>query len=383
MIASRYNSKISFYLIVGSILSFGASIFLLQLFLVLLALMWISEKNSDKRKTFDRITFWILLFGFVRIVSIIFSEYFSISSESFYKEALFYLSFFSFSYYLKLFNKDKIIHIAAVFILSAILSAIIGITQFNLSLVERAQSFSSGFSLFSSFLLTGLGLALCFPKNEVKYFDSYKAVGIAIILSGVITSLGRTNIIISILLLTAALIFKKISVKQGLIISIITAVICLVSFNNNNVAVTQRIEKPVQVSDRDIIYEGALMIYSEHPILGFGPRTFSKIFPLKEKLTDKGVNSWHNDFLQMYFESGILGLTVFISMLIAVVVYLVKNIKKKNKENVNEITWGILFSICGLILSSFTSGFITSIILSIIFSFLIALFSSITFYKDS
>ena len=59
---------------------------------------------------------------------------------------------------------------------------------------------------------------------------------------------------------------------------------------------------------RDTIWRGALMLIGEHPFVGFGPRTFLSVFPLFDQMTVRGVSSWHNDYLQVYMESGLLGL---------------------------------------------------------------------------
>ena len=51
-----------------------------------------------------------------------------------------------------------------------------------------------------------------------------------------------------------------------------------------------------------------MMLITRHPLVGFGPRTFTEIFPLFQEMPVKGVGSWHNDFLQIYMESGLVGL---------------------------------------------------------------------------
>jgi len=73
-----------------------------------------------------------------------------------------------------------------------------------------------------------------------------------------------------------------------------------------------------QVSDfsalmngRDVLWRGAVMLIDDHPLLGFGPRTFPAIFPLFDEMPVRGVGSWHNDWLQIYMESGLLALAAF------------------------------------------------------------------------
>src|SRR5690606_26080575 len=148
------------------------SLFLLQLFAGLLVIFWLFESNENKKKSFDLIAASVLLFGLVRILSIIFSEYSSVSVHSFYKEALFYLGFFSFTYYLKSFEQKKIFNLIYIFTAASAVVALIGLILFNFKFVDRAQSFSSGYSTFSSYLITGLGIAVCISNllKEKKLF---------------------------------------------------------------------------------------------------------------------------------------------------------------------------------------------------------------------
>ena len=112
----------------------------------------------------------------------------------------------------------------------------------------------------------------------------------------------------------------------------------------------------------------------KHTFLGFGPRTFQQIFPYTNEFSDKGIGGWHNDFLQVYFESGIAGLMTFL-FLIFLIIYN-GNISFKLNNICNP---GIFLSLIGLILSAFTAGFITSVVLSIVFVFLLTIFGSYTY----
>jgi O-antigen ligase len=350
----------------------------------LLSIIWLIESFENKRKAIDIFFTLILIFCIIRILSIIFSQYPAESVKSFYKDALFYLSFFSFSYYLKSFGKEKIKSISYVFIISAAVISLIGLILFNLKLVERAQSFSSGYATFSSYLLAALGVYIALPfNNKNKYNWIFWSLGLSIILAGIITSMGRTNIAIAILLFIIGISFKKIKPKAAVLILIFTAVLSLISFQNNKLEVTQRVEHPTVLSDRNILIKGALDLAFCHPILGFGPRTFHNIFPYVNELSDKGIGSWHNDFIQVYFESGILGLIAFLSIIIVFIFYSIKYLRNhKTNSEFNEIVFGLLLGFIGLVLSALTAGFIDSPVLSIVFAFLISLLSAILFHSE-
>ncbi len=385
MITTRFNEKLVFYLFAASVASMMLSIFLLQLFAGLLSFLWLFEKLENKRKAVDLFTALILIFGGIRILSIIFSQYPSVSSQSYYKDALFYFSFFSMSYYLKVFDKKRLMQIIYVFVISASIVSLIGIIMFNLNIVDRAQSFSSGYATFSSFLLAALGMMITvIYADEKKYAWVLVPLGAGIMLTGIVTSLGRFNAFVALLLFVGGILLGKIKVKHAAIIIFVTFFLALISFFNNSSGVSQRVEHPGQLSDRNILYEGAAKIWSEHPVLGFGPRTFHNIFPYFDRLADKGIGSWHNDFVQVYFESGFAGLIVFIAIIITVLLKGIRFVRRKELDFISKnLVTGILLGFSALVLSAFLAGFIDSPVLSIVFVFLISLLSGEIYHTSA
>jgi O-antigen ligase len=341
----------------------------MQLLFAIIFVLWVIEKNSEKRKVFDLFTLAIIIWGIIRIIAVLFSQYPSESNEVFYKEALFYASFLSLQFYFKSMSKEQICNVIKYFIVGGVLSSLTGIAQFNFHLVDRAQSFTSSYTVFSSYLLIVLPIVLFLPQNVLN--EKIRITSIIIIAAGLITSLGRTNIIIAAILVFFSLFMKRISILSFLIIIIITALISYLSFENNKKEITNRMVNPGTLSDRDVIWKGASELMLKHTFLGFGPRTFQQIFPYTNEFSDKGIGGWHNDFLQVYFESGIAGLMAFL-FLIFLIIYN-GNISFKLNNICNP---GIFLSLIGLILSAFTAGFITSVVLSIVFVFLLTIFGS-------
>ncbi len=379
-ITSRFNQNLYFYILVASVCSFLLSLFLLQLFVGTLSILWLFDKFSEKKKAFGIFSKVIFIFLLVRLISILFSNYPGDSNQAYYKDALFYFGFFSFDFYLKTLDKKRIKIIVYSFAVTAAAIALIGLGRFNLSLVERAQSFSSGYSTFSSYLLVGFGVLGCLPINIKKGFI-FKPLLMALIFSAVVTSLGRTNIVTIIVLFIAAFFLKKINIKEASIIILLTLIISAISFYNNSVEASARMKQPTSLSDRDILLRGTKDLFLEfkNPIFGYGPRTFKDIFPYREMLMDKGIGSWHNDFIQIYFESGILGLAALLTIFMAAYYFLIKLLKDNIDNNYKIILLGVLLGLSGLILSALTAGFIDSPVLSLVFAFLISLVSSINY----
>lgn len=379
-VTSRFNPNISYFLIIGVVVSFLLSLALLQVFAGALCLLWIFEKWIEKKNAFDVFSKVFLIYLVVRIAALIFSEFPEVSVQILYKEVLFYLCFFSFSFYLKSFDVEKIKTIVYYFSFASAVIALIGIVRFNLSIVERAESFSSGYATFSSYLLTGLGCSLIFSGNgkKVKYFKWLRVFAAAVILAGIITSLGRANSVIAAVMLIASLLLKRMKPLQFIYIILIAAALSYISFHNNSIQLNQRIEAPTQLSDRDIIYKGASEIFLTHPLLGYGPKTFTEVFPHREDFADKGIGSWHNDLLEVYFESGFMGLASYLLLIFSVFFYQIKFlIMGKDRGEARTIIYAVLFATEGLFLSALVAGFINSPVLSLVFAFLIGVQSAV------
>lgn len=379
-VTSRFNSNIFYFLIIAVVVSFLLSLALLQVFAGALCLLWIFEKWNEKKNAFDIFSKVFLIYIVVRLAALVFSEFPEVSVQILYKEVLFYLCFFSFSFYFKSLDVEKIKTIVYYFSFASAVIALIGIVRFNLSIVERAESFSSGYSTFSSYLLTGLGCILALAENakKIKSFMWIRIFAVSIILVGIVTSLGRANAVIAVVLLIASLLLKRMKLLQFIYIVFITAGFSYLSFQNNSIQVNQRIEAPTQLSDRDIIYKGAGEILFTHPLLGYGPKTFSEIFPNREEFADKGIGSWHNDLLEVYFESGISGLVAYLLLIFSVFFYQIRFlIREKDGVHARTIIYAVLFATAGLLLSALAAGFINSPVLSLVFALLVGVQSAV------
>lgn len=379
MLKSRFNSKIIFSLLIILSISFVLSLFVMQLAAGILFVLWLFEKYEQRKKAFDIILKFIVVFGLVRLISIFLSEYPQSSYESFYKEGLFYTSAAVIPFYLKTLDKKSIQTLFLAFIIGAAVMSLVGSARYFLNQVERAQAFTSSYAVFSSYLLAAFSVALFYPK-KIKNNSQillWSAVYIFILI-GIVTSLGRANIAIALLILASAMLFKQIPLKQIIILGIFFLIGTSIYIYNPPASMEQRVENITQLSDRDIIWQGAKEISLEHPLLGYGPRTFHQVFPFKEKFVDKGIGGWHNDFLQIYFESGIAGVISFIVLLFVIIKTSFNQLKnKKTEAELKLLSASVLAAIAALLLSALFAGFITSVVLSIVFVFLISFLSRI------
>jgi O-antigen ligase len=145
-----------------------------------------------------------------------------------------------------------------------------------------------------------------------KYFVPSKMIWLLLLIIVVVGILFTFNRIHWALIVMIFFIFGVFRERKLVLIVSILAAIIVIAVPMFRERLVELIFFSRNLSDRDIIWQGASMIYSEHPIFGFGPLTFREIFPLFEKLVDQNISSWHNDYLQVYIESGAVGLIAFL-----------------------------------------------------------------------
>ncbi len=384
IVNSRYNQKYIVWLFAALSISFLLSLVTLQLFAAILVILYLTEKFENKKIAFGKIEIAFSIFILARIISILFSDFPQASNQAFYKDALYILGFYAFGFYFRILNIDSIIKVVNIFINSAVAVSIVGILFFVTSTKDRAASVVSGYATFSGYLLCAFAILLSVKFFEKRKFDwiifSAKA---AILLTGIVLALGRGDFAVAIVIFILAILLRKIKIKEFAFIVILTSIISVISFSVNTKEISGRVENPTGYSDRNILWSRAYELSCENPVLGFGPRTFKNIFLKENKLTDKHVASWHNDYITIYLESGALGILSFLILISIIYYYGIRSIIKndKNKFSFNLIL-GTLLALTSIFMSAFLSGFINNPILSVLFAFLLALFSSLHF-KDS
>lgn len=371
---NKDNFPYTIILIVTSSMIF--SLFLLQAVLVFLLIAYIWDCIEKKRILLFKspLDNAFLFYVIIRILSIILSTNFSLSAQYFYKEIIFYSFFFIFNYYLSTKEEKYHLLLIKILIVAAIFSSIYGTSKVLLGIVDRAESSTSGYFTLGTFLTTIYAFVLSSGNNKKLFFNRYAwTFSLLIILVGILFTYNRTHWgIVVIITLFIGFMRERILLLIVLILGVLT-IILIPSLTERFI---QLLEFNQNLSDRDVIWNGARILFFEHPFTGFGIGTFRNIFPLFEQLTDKGVGSWHSDYLQLYFESGLFGLGAFLFLMYKIFLVGIKTIKSKLlSENETNFIFSILLSITTLYLTALLSGFILSPINSIQFFLLISLLS--------
>jgi len=113
------------------------------------------------------------------------------------------------------------------------------------------------------------------------------------------------------------------------------------------------------VWERMQLWQGTWSMIKEHPFLGFGINTYSNYFPRFKPPEYFSLAYTHNCYLQMWSETGIIGLAVFLALIITVFVITGRNLKRKVKSGLEGYI--LLGLICGYLAYLVQAGFDTNL----------------------
>ncbi len=265
--------------------------------------------------------------------------------------------------------------------------------------------FASSFLVIIYGLIQYFGLAIgdfYIPKQRPifstfgnpNFFSSYLVVSFPVFLGFFLQEKRKNTLLIYSLLSIAALMFTY---SRGGILGFLFSIILFLIFQKERIKILK--EKRfiilvvlvflifiyftrniwVKKTERLLIWKDTLVMALKNP-LGVGLGAFHTSFPqyasneLLEKLppTKFIVNYAHNEFLEVFAETGIIGLIIFLSI---IWVFFKEGIEKI-KSNKDFITTGLLASAGGILLQSFFSVNMRFTVSAIYFYFILGLFSS-------
>jgi putative inorganic carbon (hco3(-)) transporter len=348
------------------------SIALAQILSYVIIILAIIQFIKEPRRIKTPFDIPLLLFILIRIVSVFFSVDGVISMRTLHTEIPYYVLFYAVSQQ-KAFTQVRLMQsLLWMFILSAVIGSCYGIISVFSGHQARAESFTSGYYTLGSFLTIILAILLVLGKS--KMFEMKRWLWYALIMivsTGLILTLNRIHWGIMIVLLIGTGIVQE----KKLLGAVIVLFGCLLLLSPS---VSRRLDQAIHfsenLSDRDILWKGASMIWLNHPILGYGPGTFKEIFPIRNELNDVKIGGWHNDGIQLVIESGLLGLMSF--LLLIYTMYRKVFIKLRNMKSDDEkikILLALLVGMSTILFSSLTGSGFLDMLIRIMFVFLLAM----------
>ncbi len=376
-LAQKFD-KIIFYLMLVYVFGSPFSISLAQLGLVPAVLLWLFKAvfiNKGKfYGTFIDIGIIICLLG--ELITSIFCEY-PASAFSGYQGEWQIITIWLLLNSIKVKEAKKLINVLFV---ASTLTAIYGIYQYfsgwdivrHRELVSNATVASTynivgGFGLhltyggfFMMVALVGLSLAIIYYKDDIKKFWMYVA-GTSIIIFSVYGTFARSAWIGFIAGLLTFIFLK--SRKFFVIFVVFLTLFIILLYNVNSVfhyKVSSLEFENIKKSYRWQIWTIATRIINDHRLIGVGNGNFIKYY---DKYKDKGwrekIGHPHNDFLNIYLTSGIIGFVGYMLIWILLSIKAIKFIININDTYTKNIMIGLFSGIVSFLVAGLGQCYFT------------------------
>ncbi len=300
------RATISLLALVCLTVIFSTSI--VQALVVVLFLVVVARLVFDRSFTFRRTPLDLPYLAFIagRVVSIFFSQDFSESLPALYIEFFYYVVFFLVTQSIRRDETAAARLLVSVLVFAGVVAALIGILKVVLFQEPRGSSTTAGVYTLGGYLCAVLPLALISVRaGSSEWVRRLRWVVPLTICSGIVMTFDRLHWGgMAVILAVAAMISRG----RKLLLLLYAALALFLILPSVRLRLERMVEYGDFTSGREVIWAGASGMLADHPIVGFGPRTFVNVFPLFDKLPVAGVGSWHNDYLQVYMDSGLIAL---------------------------------------------------------------------------
>jgi O-antigen ligase len=223
----------------------------------------------------------------------------------------------------------------------------------QISGAQRATGFYGGWTVFGS--VTGIALVLGVYTAIAERLFKHKILNAALLLlcaMGLAVSECRVEWLAAALaLLPAGLLYHRRLAALAMVA--VAAAFMLAAPLRERIL---RLSDPLQdLIDRGTIWTPALDLISQAPFLGHGLNSFRDVFPesLRHSMFDPGAGDWHNVYLQVAVESGLLGLAAFLLLLGGALYAAYVGIRNAPNRNEQALAWGLF---CGLSFFAIAGG---------------------------
>ncbi|MDP8240546.1 MAG: O-antigen ligase family protein [Candidatus Hatepunaea meridiana] len=314
-----------------------------------------------------RIGYAFLLFMIFRMVSVLHNLHLNndIRDLQFPLLAMVFLAVIGWSKYM---DVKRVKRVESVWFWMVVIACVIGIFKYIIGFETRigppfgariihSDSLAEGnYSTFAKFLTITL---LYFGIGWLKTVDlrriRLQVVGVCLIGCGLLLTFSRGC------WLAVAAVFTGLMVKErpklvGLILIGVALLVLSIPYARERIM--QSLSPSDWSSGRAELWQVAFDRSQEQLFLGFGLGSFDAIVTpeIKAGFPDKGVGDWHNQYIQIFMENGLIGLLLFgwlIFELFAGYRWLLKNTTDKDAV---RFAWGGIAMLCGfLVFSMFTT----------------------------
>ena len=187
-----------------------------------------------------------------------------------------------------------------------------------------ALGFTADVNFFGLILVTLFPISVWFIEEKKKAWDLFSYIGVISILGGIFLSLSRGALVA--LAIAGVIILKKSLLgKKTLITIIVTIMICLPMASKEsleriysivlyqlNIEKTSNIDIENVTSRIDSI-EAGIQIFLDHPVIGIGIGNFPQVYPkyAPPRASFRQEHDAHNTYINILTETGAVGFVVF------------------------------------------------------------------------
>jgi len=360
-------------LLLASVIIFSTALAQVASVLFMVLWLWTLVRRRGKSSTWTTFHWPVLMFIVARTLSVMLSTSPEASVPALYKEIVFYLIFFAAAEVVAIDLERHAIVLTRLLLVTAVAAAIIGSGKYLAGVEVRASSTTSGYYTLGLYLSAMFPLALAMGRRK-EVFPSRVLwwVACCVIAAGVLLTFNRIHWIVMALAVLVVGAFRE---RRFLVVFLCGVATTALVFPPLVERLYQIVTFTSSSSGRDVLWRGALMLIDRHPVFGFGPRTFSSIFPLFNELPDKGIGGWHNDFLQVYMDSGLVGLAALVWL---VVVVFWKGIAAYRRPGLSPVMKDLLLALLLSMTAFFVAGGVLDTLGGLLFRMLLGLLAVLT-----
>ncbi len=371
---SQWPYGLEWYTLLGFTALLMLSTALAQATAIVLILLWIwkSFRYRSLLRTRSPLELPFFAFFLARLLSIPFGVDPSRSIQALWLELPFYFIFFALAVRFMTFKREQLVRFLTVWIGAGVLAAAIGSVRYVFGFVDRAASTTSGYYTLGMYLTVLLCLILPFGKATSLFRNRWLWGGSATVAGiGILLTLNRIHWGIAGAMIAVIGLWKE---RRLLALAAAASVVVVLTIPGVRERFSELLAFTSQTTGRDVLWKGGMELATERPIVGFGPRSFPVIFPYFDLIPDKGVGTWHNDVLQVFLESGAIGLATYLWLLVTAFVVAIRNVRSfTGDELLGPLSIGLLMAVIALVLGGLVGGFITDPLITLLFRQVLAL----------
>ncbi|MCK9615216.1 MAG: O-antigen ligase family protein [Candidatus Omnitrophica bacterium] len=350
-----------------------SSYFLIAIFLIKIII------SRDTKFLHSLIGILFSLFFIVVLISAICSQYPGESWRGFSRVPKYIFLFFAL---LSLFSSDKkimsrffwvVIAASAITFLNGIFQNIFGFDFFRhnsvnyLDYLHRIQSSFIDANDFGAYIISVLPLTFLFLNRG---FSKAKRIMLFVVCLLGFYCLIRTSSRGAWLGFLAGISFYFFVYNKKIAIAIPVLVILLLIITPKGLDRVTGLFKQEKntVWERTVLWKSAWGMIKERPVLGQGVNTFSEYFPKYKPADYPDLRYAHNSYLQMWSEIGIVGLLLFLSIPLAILIRTLRGIKiKATKGPYGLMLLGLIAGYTGFLVHSIFDNNLFSLMLTTLF----------------